>query len=165
MKSTQRLIPAIAATLGLAAAVSLPRAGGELPQGQKWQALEANLEVPPAVSAILARVCRNCHSNETKWPWYGRVAPLKWVLERDVARARQAMNFSIWAAGPGRNPAVAASTLAAACADIRSDRMPLAPYRLMHPESRLSPADKRAFCDWANHSSNELLSRHMHAEP
>ena len=60
---------------------------------------------------------------------------------------------------------MAAATLAAACADIRSDRMPLAPYRLMHPESRLSRADKQVFCDWANGSSSELLSRSLRVEP
>ena len=129
------------------------------PPVQQWQTIEASVDVPAAVSAILARACRNCHSNETVVPWYGKLAPGSWLLARDVQRARRAMNLSTWAVGPGRHPGTAAGTLAAACADIRSNRMPLASYRLMHPESRLSAVDQRIFCDWANHSSQELLSR------
>jgi hypothetical protein len=74
------------------------------------------------------------------------------------------MNFSTWASGPGRKPSTAAATLAAACADVRSGRMPLAGYRLMHPQSRLTEADKQVFCDWANRASRELLARRGSAE-
>jgi hypothetical protein len=153
MKYIKWLVPAV--LLAVAAAHQRP------PNAtiQHWQTLEANIDVPPAVASILSKACKNCHSNETAWPWYGR------MIERDVKRARAAMNFSTWASGPGRNARVAAATLAAACADIRSDRMPLAPYRLMHPESRLSRADKKVFCDWANGSSSELLSRGLRVEP
>jgi len=126
---------------------------------QHWQTLEANMEVPPAVASILSRACRNCHSHETEWPWYAQ------LVARDVNKARRAMNFSTWAAGPGRSAKVAAATLAAACADVRADRMPLASYRLLHPEGRLTSADKQVFCDWANASSSELLSRSLRVEP
>jgi hypothetical protein len=155
MKAAQLIIPFATATLALA---------GHLP-AEQWQHIDVNMYVPPAVSKIIARACSNCHSNDTVWPWYARIGPIGWMLERDVNRARAAMNFSTWAAGPGRNPTVAASTLAAACADIRSDRMPLAPYRLIHPESQLSKADKQLFCDWANRSSRELLSRRLPVAP
>src|SRR5262245_55276379 len=137
MKCAQLVVPVAVAALGLAAAAGRPASEVVRPP-ETWQTLEANVSVPPAVSKIIARACRNCHSNETVWPWYAKLAPINWVIEQDVARARSAMNFSTWAAGSGRTPRIAAATLAAACADIQSDRMPLAPYRLMHSESRLS---------------------------
>lgn len=145
--------------VGVAALQLAPGLDVVNPPVQRWQTIEAGVDVPAPVAAILARACRNCHSNETVTPWYGRLAPGSWLLARDVNRARRAMNLSTWAVGPGSRPGLAAATLAAACADIRSDRMPLAPYRLMHPESRLSASDKRTFCDWANRSSRDLVSR------
>jgi Haem-binding domain len=152
---TAATIAAIGAMLGLGGLTG-PQAP---PPIQKWQTLEANMRVPPHVETILARACRNCHSSETAWPWYARLAPVGWLMARDVEKARAAMNFSTWSVGAGRKPALAAATLAAACADVRSERMPLAPYRMLHPESRLTKADKQVFCDWANRSSHDLLSR------
>ncbi len=157
----RHLTAAAAATMavGMAALQLAPGMDVVNPPVQRWQTIEASVAVPAPVAAILARACRNCHSNETVVPWYGRFAPGSWLLTRDVNRARRAMNLSTWAVGPGRQPAVAAATLAAACADIRSDRMPLAPYRFMHPESRLTAGDKHTFCAWANRWSRDLVSR------
>ncbi len=156
----RRHLAAAAATIsvGMAVIQLVPGLNVVNPPVQRWQTIEASVDVPAPVAAILARACRNCHSNETVIPWYGRLAPGSWLLTRDVNKARRAMNLSTWAVGPAAQPGVAAATLAAACADVRSDRMPLAPYRLMHPESRLSAGDKQTFCDWANRSSRKLVS-------
>ncbi len=156
----------VAAALGAAVVVGgVARPETKPGPVQSWQSLEVNVNVPPPVAAILARACRNCHSEDTAWPWYARVAPIGWMMARDVSRARTAMNLSTWATGAGRRPAIAAATLAAACADVRSERMPLAPYRMLHPESRLTQADKQVFCDWANRSSQDLLSQSLPVEP
>ena len=158
MTSGKRLLVPIAAA-ALAALQWVPTMPAVNPPVQQWQTLEANFEVPSAVAAILGRACGNCHSNRTSLPWYAKAAPVSWLVLRDVSKARAAMNFSTWATGPGRNPGIAAAMLAAACADVRSGRMPPAPYRMLHPESRLGKTDQQAVCDWANHSSHDLLSR------
>jgi hypothetical protein len=106
--------------------------------------IEAKLRVPSHVSAIFNRACKNCHSNETAWPWYSRVAPASWAMAHDVGSARKAMNLSEWTS----NASAAIGTLTAACADVQSGRMPKQPYRLLHPESRLSRGDVKVFCDW-----------------
>src|SRR5512147_1308033 len=54
--------------------------------------------MPSAVKTVLARSCRDCHSNETIWPWYAHVAPASWLVVSDVNEARSVMNFSRWAA-------------------------------------------------------------------
>lgn len=160
-----RLIPVLAATAIATAAVVLPDGDAITLGVDPAQTLEANIPVPREVAQILARACRNCHSNQTVMPWYASLPPASWLVARDIAKARAAMNLSTWATGSGRNRAVAAATLAAACADIRSGRMPLPAYRFMHPESRLSPADRRVFCAWANRLTGELLSRSGPSEP
>jgi hypothetical protein len=110
--------------------------------------LKASTAIPDDVHALLRRSCMNCHSNETQWPWYSRIPPLSWGMTRDVAKARQALNFSEWAIGPGKRPAVAMGYLAAICADVKSQRMPLSKYLLLHREARLSVQDRDAICSW-----------------
>ena len=142
------LVPA-AALLGVAAGLQLvpsPRPGNPRTAGER--SIEAILGVPPAVDAILQKACRDCHSNETRWPWYSYVAPVSWMVARDVQRARGAVNLSEWARHPGPNPGAAAGTLSAACAGLQIGRMPPAPYRLMHPEARLTAGEIELFCSW-----------------
>jgi hypothetical protein len=88
----------------------------------------------PRTRELAVRACFDCHSNETKWPWYADVAPFSWVIERDVIDARSVMNFSEW---------THAHELAteAGPAVIRRDMPPLK-YRLIHTDADLSEDDK-----------------------
>jgi hypothetical protein len=45
---------------------------------------------------LSARACFDCHSNETFWPWYSNIAPISWLIERDVKKGRRELNFSEW---------------------------------------------------------------------
>ena len=50
----------------------------------------------PATLALARRACFDCHSNETRWPWYANVAPFSWAVEFDVEAARTIVNYSEW---------------------------------------------------------------------
>jgi len=50
----------------------------------------------PRTRALAVRACYDCHSNETVWPWYSHVAPVSWLLQRDVDEGRRQLNFSEW---------------------------------------------------------------------
>lgn len=132
--------------------------------------MEATLQPPPGVSKMLRRACYDCHSNETKWPWYSRVPGLGNMLERDVRNARATFNFSEWAAGPYRKPRVGAAMLLGMCAAIREGQMPRKNYQLLHPDAKPSPAEVDEFCVWgrveaqramegAKHGSTERVQR------
>jgi hypothetical protein len=54
------------------------------------------IEAPEKVMAILRTSCYDCHSNETKWPWYSYIAPASWLIADDVQVGRGHMNFSEW---------------------------------------------------------------------
>src|SRR5947207_10994960 len=54
------------------------------------------LDAPPEVEAILRESCFDCHSNETRWPFYARIAPGSWLMARDVNKGRSRMDFSEW---------------------------------------------------------------------
>jgi cytochrome c len=111
------------------------------------------------VETILRSACKDCHSHETRWPWYASVAPLSWIVAGDVARARRAMDLSEWTEKAGARPGIAGGTLMAACAGVEAQRMPPAGYRRMHPEARLSAAQVDTLCGWATAEARLLRSR------
>jgi hypothetical protein len=109
-------------------------------------AVESEVPAPPEVREILRRTCYDCHSNESRWPWYAHVAPISWLVVYDVNHAREHLNFSTWNAY-GRKER--AENLEEAWEEVEEGEMPLWIYRPLHPEARLSDADKRALRDWA----------------
>jgi hypothetical protein len=88
---------------------------------------------------VLRRACYDCHSNETRWPWYGHVAPVSWWLADHIEEGRTELNFSEWAGTPQQ-----LKKLAKTPKEIAKGNMPPWYYRLAHRESRLSPADVAA---------------------
>ena len=100
---------------------------------------------PPEVISILQNSCFDCHSNDTRWPWYTRVPPFSKWIGWDVQRGRQELNFSEWG---GYYPATKHRKLQWIDRSMRQGDMPPLSYRLMHPGSGLSEADRRAVEDW-----------------
>jgi hypothetical protein len=110
------------------------------------------VSVPPDADAMLTRACRNCHSNDTKWPWYAYVAPVSWFVVGHVNQGREHMNLSQW---PDL-PEDAADLLGTLCEEVREGRMPLPSYTWVHGEARLSDAERTRLCDWANQAAEQL---------
>lgn len=108
-----------------------------------------------ATLATLDRTCANCHSNETKWPWYANIAPASWLLERDVMTGRKSMNFSRW---PEYGDEGRSQLLDAAAKQIQSGAMPPSRYLALHPEARLTPEEKKQLTGWLSQESGRLAS-------
>lgn len=89
----------------------------------------------PRTEQLARRACYDCHSNETKWPWYASIAPVSWGIKHDVDEARSKLNFSNF-----DQPQDDANE-AAEC--VQKGEMPPWSYGLMHPQSRLSESEKR----------------------
>jgi hypothetical protein len=121
------------------------------------RSIERHLQMPPEIQKMLRRACMDCHSNETQWPWYSRIAPVSWTIARDVQRGRRVMNFSEWSVQAGRRPEIAASMLAASCTAAKSGRMPRFPYRIFHPEARISKSDVEDLCGWTGLEIRRLV--------
>ena len=90
----------------------------------------------PATRALAQRACFDCHSNLTTWPWYSNIAPVSWLVQRDVDGGRSALNFSEW-----NKPQDGAGDAAEA---IASGSMPPWFYPLMHPKANLSAVEQKA---------------------
>ncbi len=87
----------------------------------------------PATRELARRACFDCHSSEVIWPWYSNVAPVAWLLMRDVEEARAKYSFSDWQPGLVRTEKVAKV--------VRERNMPPGKYLLMHPAARLTDAE------------------------
>ncbi len=93
------------------------------------------------IDAIFHRACANCHSNETKWPWYGQAPLIGWLIQHDVNRGRIKLNLSTGTLGTNEKEEIL---------DAVSDRsMPPRLYLWMHPGSQLSADDLAALQSWA----------------
>src|ERR1039458_2203817 len=98
-KSVRRILSApLGMRIGLAAlvllvAIQLIPVNRSNPNVDPSQTIYATLPMPADVKAVFERSCKNCHSNETSWPWYSYVAPISWVVVRDVPQARKADEF------------------------------------------------------------------------
>ncbi|RLA73995.1 MAG: cytochrome C [Epsilonproteobacteria bacterium] len=102
------------------------------------------IKVPSNVMTIFKRACYDCHSNETVWPWYGKIAPISWSVGRHVRYGRAYVNFSIW------------ETYTQEQKDLKLEQiyrtmykaMPPASYVNWHDEAKVSKEDIKLIRDW-----------------
>jgi hypothetical protein len=120
------------------------------------QNVESQLQPPEEVAKVLRRSCYDCHSHRTRWPWYAHVAPVSWVVADDVKRAREHLNFSEWGRMP---PGDQQHALVEMCKEVEAGAMPLASYTWLHRGTRLSDAERRAFCAWTGEAGKKLAQK------
>ncbi len=141
---------ALNALIALAAfaAIQLVPASRENPPVEREPVWDA-----PQTRDLAVRACYDCHSNETDWPAYSAIAPVRWVIWYDVVEGREALNFSEWDRhvrddyvdpdDPFPPP-----TLSERIEDeIRAGTMPPGSYRLLNPGARLTDAEKEALIE------------------
>jgi cytochrome c551/c552 len=93
--------------------------------------------VNPETRLLAKRACFDCHSNETTWPWYSNVAPVSWLVQKDVEEARSFLNFSEWQGAEADEIGEV----------IYNGIMPPPQYMPMHPEAKLSDAEKKTLVE------------------
>ena len=112
--------------------------------------VEEEVPASPEARAVLRRACYDCHSNEVDWPWYSRVAPASWLVARDVREGREAVNYSTWNRLDAEDRREA---LAESWEDVEEAEMPPWFYLPLHPEARLSAADRAVLRAWSRGDS------------
>ena len=95
-------------------------------------------KMPPDARAILVNKCVDCHSSETRWPVYARVAPGSWLIERDIVEARKHMDLSRWELLSLEDQQ---QLLANISHEAKNGDMPPLQYVALHWGARLSPPD------------------------
>ena len=107
--------------------------------------LKGDLAAPPQIKTLLRGACYDCHSNETRWPWYTHIAPVSWLVGHDVERGRQELNFSEWGS---YYPATRRRKLQWINRALREETMPPWKYRVLHPGTGLTQGDLMVLEQW-----------------
>ena len=113
-------------------------------------------DIPPGVRETLTTKCADCHSTQTRTPLYGRFAPFSWLMERDIVRAREAMNLSQWNnySSEERDAFKVKIFL-----ETKTNRMPLLQYRIIHWNTRITDVDIDSLSQWARQSTGSAASQ------
>lgn len=106
----------------------------------------ADFKEPAEVKEVLQRACYDCHSNETKWPFYSYVAPFSWLVVKDVDEGRKELNFSNW---QRITRAKQAKVKKEVWEEVEKEQMPLWYYVPLHPGAKLSAEDKDILRKWS----------------
>ena len=132
---------------GVIAAVVALALAQVLPIERENPPVEAEVPTTSEARAVLVRACFDCHSNQVVWPWYSRVAPVSWLVAKDVREGRDELNFSTWSRYDAKKQR---KLLKETLKEIDEGEMPLWIYRLGHPEARLSDADRALLGAWVD---------------
>jgi hypothetical protein len=108
--------------------------------------VESMVPAPAEVETLLRRSCWDCHSNETVWPWYSKVAPASWLVAHDVTEGRDEMNFTAWNRLSSKKAAKAATKC---LKEVEKGEMPPWFYTPLHSAARIAPADIEVLRRWA----------------
>lgn len=123
------------------------------PPVDEARTISAHTHITPEVAAILDRSCNDCHSNQTRWPWYSNIAPVSWFVTNHVNVGRREMNLSDWAQYTQDDQQ---HFLKKICMEVKGGQMPLSSYLRLHHEAKLSSEDVKTLCDWASAESQRL---------
>jgi len=105
----------------------------------------ATQNVPPRVRSVFDSSCMDCHSNETRWPWYAHVAPASWIVAHDVHEGRKEMNFSEWG---DYSPEKKEDKLEEICEQVVNGDMPESKYLFIHRKAKPTEEQRNAVCKW-----------------
>lgn len=109
--------------------------------------VESEVPATPEARALLVRACFDCHSNQVVWPWYSRVAPVSWLVAKDVREGRDELNFSTWTRYDANKQR---KLLKESLKEVDEGEMPLFAYLLAHPDARLAAADRDLLERWVD---------------
>ena len=151
MKKTLKII-AILVVIAIVA-IQFVRPDRTNPPVDQAQILEATTAVPADVKEILVRSCSDCHSNETRYPWYSNVSPFSWFLVDHIREGRGELNLSEWGTYTAEKKK---RKLDEICEMVQSAEMPLPSYLWIHRDAVLSESDKKVLCDWSEEASNAI---------
>lgn len=103
--------------------------------------------VPEQVEVIFKTSCYDCHSNNTIYPWYNMIQPIRWIMEGHIKEAKAELNFNEFGSYSERRQK---SKFKSILNQVKDGEMPLASYTWMHREAKLSEKEKKALENWIN---------------
>jgi len=110
----------------------------------------------PEVKQILATACYDCHSNQTRYPWYSEVQPVAWWLANHINDGKRHLNFSEFGTYTTKRKM---KKLEEICDEVKDHGMPLKSYLLVHRDAKLTDAQIAALCQWAQGAQDAVAQQ------
>ena len=111
------------------------------------------ISVPDKVVDIFRNACYDCHSNNTRYPWYVYIQPMGWMMSKHIKNGKANLNFSEFGTYSKRKQA---NKLRAIGTSLNEGSMPLSSYTIMHTDAKLSTEDKKIITDWVTNVKDSL---------
>jgi len=134
---------------------------GNLKTTNSDRPLFSGAQIDAPVLSIMQRSCQNCHAERTVWPWYSYVAPVSWMVEKDVRDGRSHFNMSRW---NEYNLDDRIQVLSGISTMVRNKSMPLPQYLLLHRDAKLSDADIELVYQWGRTERQRLKAEQRRQE-
>lgn len=113
--------------------------------------------IPANVSTVLKKACYDCHSNNTRYPWYANVQPVAWWLNNHIHEGKRGLNFSEFTSYRiGKQY----RKLDDVIDEVKKGDMPLQSYTLIHTNARLTAEEKAVLTNWANAIRDTIQSKY-----
>lgn len=113
--------------------------------------------VPADVKQVLDKACLDCHSNNTRYPWYANLQPVHWWLEKHVADGRKHINYDEYTHKPLRYQY---HKMEETIEMVKEGEMPLNSYTWTHKEAKLTDAEKALLTGWAQSVMTAMEARY-----
>ncbi|NOZ09215.1 MAG: heme-binding domain-containing protein [FCB group bacterium] len=97
------------------------------------------------IATLLKTACYDCHSNQTRYPWYTNIAPVSWLIKNHINEAREYMNFSEWGTYPSEEQV---QKLSKSMEEVDEGEMPLFTYTLLNGDAKLNAAQQAKLTAW-----------------
>lgn len=130
------------------------------PRNRNGQVLHADItktvNVPDNVLIIFQKACYDCHSDNTRYPWYMNLQPMGWVMAYHIETGKGNLNFSEFGSYSKRKQA---NKLRAIGKSIQEGSMPISSYTSMHVDAKLSEENKKMILSWITKTRDSLLAK------
>jgi hypothetical protein len=111
------------------------------------------LNVPENVLNVFKNSCNDCHSNNTRYPWYVNIQPMGWLMANHIKEGKENLNFSEFGTYSKRKQA---NKLRAIAKSVNDGSMPISSYTIMHTDAKLNSEDKKMISDWVSNTKDSM---------
>lgn len=125
--------------------------------GDKTKDISVSYVIPEDVKAILAKACNDCHSNNTRYPWYAEVQPAAWWLSDHIKDGKRHLNFNEF---DGYRIARQYKKLEECIEQVKEGDMPLSSYTIIHKDAILTDAEKQTLFNWCEVIRDSIKARY-----
>ncbi len=140
--------------LGLLIAIQFIQPERNLSEDVKENDMLNSMAVPAEVAELLQNSCYDCHSEYTRYPWYSKISPVSWFLNRHIEQGKEDLNFNEYA---GLKERKKIGVLTSVCEVLESGAMPLPGYLFIHQSAVLDDEEIAEICDWAESEALKIM--------